>query len=257
MSKRLQAGKDLLEKGQFEQAIKELSIQISSEKEDIQAIYLRGIAYRKLGDLNASLKDFDRAISINPQQADLLCDRAIVYHFMQKGDAAIADMNRAVEMEPENPFRYSSRAYIREMLKDTKGAIADYNKAIELDPEDEISLNNLGLLQEKVGRMKEAQKSFKKSDSILKQKGRYVENKETLDLKKDELKINRTADGKISFESQKKEKAVKEEEVQVKTVGRKIGFSEYLKTLKKVFSSKEELGSFFEFVRTFFKKPEN
>ena len=55
MSKRLQAGKDLLEKGQFEQAIKEFSIEISSNKDDIQAVYLRGIAYRKVGNLDASL----------------------------------------------------------------------------------------------------------------------------------------------------------------------------------------------------------
>ena len=130
MSKRLQAGKDLLEKGLFEQAIKEFSIQISSSPEEIQAIYLRGVAFRKLGILDSSLKDFNKAILINPKNPDLFSDRAIVYHLMSKSEEAIADMNTSVLLDDENGFRYSCRAYMRDLLGDTNGAIEDYNKAI-------------------------------------------------------------------------------------------------------------------------------
>jgi len=257
MSKRLQAGKDLLEKGQFEQAIKELSIQLSSEKEDLQALYLRGIAYRKLGKLDASLKDFDKAVSINPKNPDLFSDRAIVYHLMNRGDEAMKDMNTSVAMDAENAFRYSCRAYMREMLEDTNGAMEDYEMAIQLDPSDEVSLNNLGLLQEKLGKMKEANSSFKASDDILREKGKYIENSSTKGVKKDELKIKRSADGTVSFESPKKqEKLAEKEEIEIKTVGRKVGVNAYLQTLKEVLSSKEELTSFFEFVKSFFAKKE-
>ena len=256
MSKRLQKGKDLLEKGQFELAIKELSIQISSEKENIQAIYLRGIAFRKLGKLDASLKDFDKAISINPQNPDLFSDRAIVYHLMNRGEDAMKDMDLSVSMDPENAFRYSCRAYMREILDDTKGAMDDYNKAILLDPDDEVSLNNLGLLQEKLGKMKEANKSFKSSDEILKQKGKYVENKTTKNLEKDELKIKRSADGGVSFESPKKQEDLsKKLPIDDENNKQKVGSSAYFQTLKEVFSSKDELISFFRFVKSlFFKK---
>lgn len=259
MSKRLQAGKDLLEKGQYEQAIKELTILISSDKEDIQAIYLRGIAHRKTGRFDASIKDFDKAISINPQNPDLFSDRAITYNLMQKGPEAIKDMNAAVTLDANNPYRYSCRAYIRELLDDTSGAMEDYQKAIDLDATDEVSLNNLGVLQEKLGKISEAKKSFQASDDILKKKGKYTENKETTNLQKDELKINQSADGKVSFESPKKqeklaEKEKEEEEIEIKTVGRKVGVSTYFQTLKEVFSSKEELNSFFKFVKSFFVK---
>jgi tetratricopeptide (TPR) repeat protein len=256
MSKRLQEGKSLLEKGLFDQAIKELTIQISSEKEDIQAIYLRGIAHRKIGRLDASLKDFDKAIGINSQNPDLFSDRAITYNLMQRGQEAIKDMNAAVALDPDNPYRYSCRAYIRELLDDSAGAIEDYQKAITLDATDEVSLNNLGVLQEKLGKISEAKKSFQASDDILKKKGKYTENKATTNLKKDELKINQSADGKVSFESPEKQQKIadKEKEVEIKTVGRKVGVSTYLQTLKEVFSSKEELSSFFKFVKSFFVK---
>ena len=250
MSKRLQTGKDLLEKGQFEQAIKELSIQISSEKDNLEAIYLRGIAFRKLGKLDASLKDFDKAVSINPKNPDLFSDRAIVYHLMNRGEEAMQDMNVSVAMDAENAFRYSCRAYMREMLKDTNGAMEDYNKAISLDPGDEVSLNNRGLLEEKLGRIKEANKSFSASDNILKKKGKYVENKITKNIQKDELKVKRSADGGVSFESPKKQKVIAEKEVaKQKELNKRVGLKSYLQTLKEVLSSKEELASFFKFVK--------
>jgi Tfp pilus assembly protein PilF len=256
MSKRLQTGKELLEKGQYAQAVKELTIHISSQGDDIQAIYLRGIAYRKTGQLDASLKDFDKAIKLNPQNPDLFSDRAITYHLMNRGEEAIKDMNGAVTLDPDNPFRYSCRAYIRELLDDTSGAMEDYEKAIVLEPNDEVSFNNLGVLQEKLGKITDAQKSFKASDDILKSKGKYTENKETTHLQKDELKIKQSADGKVSFESPKKQQKVaeKQKEIEIETVGRKVGLSTYLLTLKEVFSSKEELSSFFKFVKSLFTK---
>ena len=255
MSKRLQAGKDLLEKGQFEQAIKELSIQISSTPEDIQAIFLRGVAFRKLGKLDASLKDFDKAIKINPLNPDLFSDRAIVYHLMDRGNDAMTDMNTSVSMDDKNAFRYSCRAYMRDILNDTDGAMEDYSMAIQLDPTDEISQNNLGLLQEKLGKMKEASQSFKAADEILKKKGKYIENSSTKGIQKDELKVKRSADGAVSFESPKKQKKIIEKQTEkTRAANKRIGLNAYLNTLKKVFSSKEELNSFLKFIKDFFVK---
>ena len=103
--------------------------------------------------------------------------------------------------------------------------------------------------------MKEANKSFKSSDEILKQKGKYVENKTTKNLEKDELKIKRSADGGVSFESPKKQEDVaKKEPVDDKNNRQKVGSSAYFQTFKEVFSSKDELISFFRFVKSLFVK---
>ncbi len=253
MGKRLQAGKDFLEKGFYEKAIKEFTIQLSSEKEDMQSIYLRGIAYRKQGKLTESLKDFDKAIRLNPNQADLLSDRAITYHLMNRGEEAIKDLDKAVELDITNPYRYSCRAYVKEQLKDAQGAISDYNKAVELDPQDEVSFNNLGVLQEKLGKIQEAQKNFKTADEILKNKGQFTPNKETEKLDKQELKINHSADGKVSFESPKKQKEIAEKQTSIPK-NEKVSLSTYFQTLKSIFSSKKELELFVDFVKSFFKK---
>ena len=253
MSKRILEGKKLLENGQFEKAIDTLTIQITSNPNDVQAIYLRAVAGRKLNNFSQSLKDFNKAIELNSDHAELFSDRGILFHMMEDSEKALADMDKAVMLELNNPFRYSSRAYIKDYYKDTKGAIADYEKAIELDPDDEISRNNLGLILERMGRMKEAKRNFMISDKLLKRKGKYVENEEFKDIIKDELEIKKSADGKVSFKSQsklKKEQDIKSDQKDQS----KLTVAGYWNTLKTIFTSKGEFHEFLSFVKSLFIK---
>ncbi len=162
----LEKGKALFEKQEFEGAITALTEFLTSNPDNADALYTRGISFRKIEKYDASVNDLTAILKRLPDEATLLCDRGIS-HFKNKDiEAALKDMNKAVELEPNNPFRYSSRAYIR-TRSDVKGAMADYEKAIELDPKDEISYNNLGLLQENSGKMKAAKKNFKKSNEAI------------------------------------------------------------------------------------------
>ena len=249
MSKRILEGKKLLENGQFEKAIDTLTIQLTSSPNDVQAIYLRAIAARKLNNFSLSLKDFNRAIELNTDHAELFSDRGILFHMMQDSDKALADMDQAVLLDANNPFRYSSRGFIKDYYKDSKGAIADYEKAIELDPDDEISRNNLGLILERLGRMKEAKRNFMISDKLLKRKGKYVDNEEFKDIIKEELEIKKSADGKVSFKSQDKKKSEQVIEANAKEKS-KLTLSGYWRTLSTVFSSKGEFYEFLVFVKS-------
>ena len=253
MSKRIQEGKQLLEKGLFEKAIDTLTIQITSTPRDVQALYLRAIASRKLNKLYDSLKDFNKAIELNPLQAEFFSDRGILFYMMQEETASLQDMDKSVALEPENPCRYSSRAFMKDFFKDSRGAIMDYEKAIELDPEDEISRNNLALIQERIGRMKEAKRNFMISDKLLKKKGEYIDNEEFKDVVKEELEINKSADGKVSFKSKAKKKVI-ESKLEQERKEERITILSYLKTLFVVFTSGNEFKQFIQFARSFFIK---
>ena len=162
----LEKGKSLFEKQEFDKAIEVLNNFLAENNNNADALYTRAICYRKTDQFEKSIADFTAISTRLPNEPTLLCDRGIS-HFHNKDIAsAMKDMNKAVELDPENPYRYSSRAYIRSK-SDIDGAIADYEKAIELDPKDEIALNNLGLLQENAGRMKAAQKNYKKANEII------------------------------------------------------------------------------------------
>jgi Flp pilus assembly protein TadD len=162
----LEKGKSLFEKQEFDKAIEELNSFLSENKDNADALYTRAICYRKTDQFEKSVNDFTTILTRLPNEPTLLCDRGISHFHNKDIESAMKDMNKAVELDPENPYRYSSRAYIRSK-SDIDGALADYEKAVELDPKDEIALNNLGLLQENAGRMKAAQKNYKKANKII------------------------------------------------------------------------------------------
>ena len=162
----LEKGKTLFEKQEFDKAIEVLNSFLNENENNADALYTRAICYRKIEDYESSINDFTSILKRLPNEPTLLCDRGISHFHNKDIESAMKDMDKAVELDPNNPYRYSSRAYIRSR-SDVDGAILDYEKAVELDPKDEIALNNLGLLQENAGRMKSAQKNYKKSNSII------------------------------------------------------------------------------------------
>ena len=165
MSK-LEEAKSLFEKQDYEPAIVLLNEFLSTQKENADALYLRGICYRRTGNYKASIDDFTTMLIRLSDEPTLLSERGVSFYHNNEITASLKDMDKAVELEPENPYRYSSRAYIKAKV-DVNAAIEDYKKAVELDPEDAIALNNLGLLEENAGKMKSAQKRFEKSNEII------------------------------------------------------------------------------------------
>ena len=225
----LEKGKALFEKQNFDEAIKTLTHFLSENKNNADALYTRAISYRKIDEFEMSIQDLTVMLERLPNEPSLLCDRGISHFHNKDIPSAMTDMNKAVEIDPNNPYRYSSRAYIRSR-SDIDGAIADYEKAVELDPKDEIAFNNLGLLQENAGRMKSAQKNYKKANSII----GYDPDKrqEEIDNKKDEVNNSAT-----EIRPEKRENN-----------------DSLAKTMLSVFSSKTVRTEYFQFLKSIFKK---
>jgi len=162
----LEEGKVSLTNNEFEKALLLFNNYLKEHTNHADALFFRGICYRKLGNYKESIQDFTAVIDKLPDEATIYSERGVSHYHQKNYEAALMDLNKAVDLEPNKPYRYSSRAYIRAYI-DIDGAIADYKKAIELDPNDEIAYNNLGLLQENQGNMREAQKNFKKSNEIV------------------------------------------------------------------------------------------
>lgn len=165
MSK-LEEGKQFYEQQEYDEAIRSFDAFLTTDANHADALFFRGLAYRKVGKFHESVNDLNLVIAKLPEEATLYSERGVSYYHLKDYKKAVDDLNRAVELEPEKPYRYSSRAYVRAYL-DVEGAIADYEKAIELDPQDEIAMNNLGLLLENQGNMREAQKRFQQSNKII------------------------------------------------------------------------------------------
>lgn len=214
----MQQAREFFEQNEFQKAIDVLDQFLKSNSENADALYLRGICYRKTGAFEKSIADFTTMLIRLPDEPTILSERGVSYYHNNNLTASLKDMDKAVALEPENSYRYSSRAYIKAKV-DVNGAIEDYKKAVELDPEDAIALNNLGLLEESAGKLGAAKKHFDQSNQII----GYNPDKRNAGKK-----------SKENAEDQKKES---------------LG-----KVMLDVFRDKETRKDYFKFLKTIFKK---
>lgn len=241
MSK-LEEGKKLFEDKKFEEALPLFTAYLSKNDNHGDALFYRGLCYRKLGKFQESVNDLTILITRLPEEADLYSERGVSYFHLKDYKTALVDMNKAVELQPENPYRYSSRAYIRAYL-DVDGAIADYEKATIIDPKDDIAYNNLGLLLEKRGKLKAAQQKFRRSDELS---GANINTKNENSVE---------VDGVTTEDMQSVEDRIDRAKETVNQAELKTDSKDSLgKVMLDVFRDKETRKEYFSFLKGIFKK---
>lgn len=117
-------------------------------------------------DIVKAISLYNEALIESPNNCDIISDRGVAYLHAKDEKNCFTDLNRAIELQPNYSFRYACRAYAKKNFGDLDGAIEDYEKAVELDPDDAIAQNNLGMLLEEKGYQKEAEKKFKRADTL-------------------------------------------------------------------------------------------
>ena len=162
----IEEGKNLLQKGEIESALKHFQQVVDSNPVNHLAIYYVALSHLKLDKIPMALIEFDRALELSPNNVIYLSDRAITKLRLKDEQGTMTDLNKCVELDPTYSYRYSLRAFIRNGFGDTEGAIADYKKALELDPDDPITLNNLGMCEEQQGYKSSAQRRFEEADRL-------------------------------------------------------------------------------------------
>lgn len=70
--------KELIEQGVPREAIERLDLLIGQEKGDDELYYLRGNAYRKLGDWQQALNNYLEAAGLNPQSPAVEAHRMLM-----------------------------------------------------------------------------------------------------------------------------------------------------------------------------------
>lgn len=212
----------LIKNGDYQEVIDELIIVLSSDSYNTEALIWLAKAQFKLELYFDAIDNYNKLINLIPGMADLYADRGLCYHLAGEVKLALEDFNKAVELEPENAYRYSSRAFVKDYYKDYQGALKDYNKALEIDPKDAITHNNKGVLEEKLGFEDQAQESFKTHDQL-----------QGIDLDKELAKINSSNTLAIT---------------RAKPIQKKLSLNSYFLVLKSIFTTKNVLKEFANFL---------
>ena len=109
----------------------------------------RGLAYLRLGNIEAATQDFDRAASFEAILVDVRY--TLAYGLIETGryKEAVAQLSKYIEQKPDASQAYSERSYALHELGDLERALSDINRAIELDPNNESALvSRLGILRD-------------------------------------------------------------------------------------------------------------
>lgn len=220
--------------GKFQEALTEINFCIKQEENNPEYFFFRARVNSRLGNFDASLQDFDSLLQLDPFNPTYISDRAVVLHLLKRNEEAMYEFDRALNLEPNNPYRYSSRAYFKDRIGDLKGAIEDYEKAIELDPEDAVAFNNKGLVEEKMGYIEKSKRSYKKADELV---GYKPKQNEEPDI--DQGSKKGFSDSELSNND-----PLSLNESSSLTV------SDYLGTIKNVFTKKDTRREFWEFLKS-------
>jgi tetratricopeptide (TPR) repeat protein len=99
------------------------------------ALVNRGIAYRRLGDLDRAIRDYsDEAIRLDPQYAHAFNNRGIIFLEMGNIGRALADFNSAIGQEGSYANAFRNRGLARTKLELFDQAIEDFDEAFRLNP---------------------------------------------------------------------------------------------------------------------------
>ena len=139
--------------GQLDRAVDLLGQAIRIRPDDPEAVYMRGMANARMGNLLAAIQDFE-CMYVMPtpsrlNKRDACYNLGKAYDELQKWDDSIKWYNRVTELDPDYVNVYANRGGVHLKLGDAKAdlhefdlAVADLTTALTLTPGDALAYFN-------------------------------------------------------------------------------------------------------------------
>jgi len=128
-------GLELLKANEYEAAIQEFDLAITSDAADAQAYLGCALCWHHLGERANALADYDATIRIDPEVAPAWLGRGDLRLEYKETGAAIADLDEAIRLDPEIARAYLTRARAWASDDDFERSLADLDEALLLKPE--------------------------------------------------------------------------------------------------------------------------
>ncbi|WP_374370186.1 tetratricopeptide repeat protein [Dongia sp.] len=115
------------------------------------ALFTRGMAQGRRGQLPAAINDFTAALTLTPDATDVLYARGSAHAAIQRHDLAIGDFSAILKIDPKDADSLYRRAWSYTMLGRDKEAIADLSAVIGEAGDDMDALMDRGGLNIRLG----------------------------------------------------------------------------------------------------------
>jgi tetratricopeptide (TPR) repeat protein len=125
-----------------------------------QAYNFRGIARRKLGELDLAIEDYNLALNINENYVEVLNNRGVALDKKGDHDSAISDFTKAINIDASNPHTYNNRATAYTNKGDYNMTLVDCTRAIQEDNKMADAYVNRGVAKVLLGLNEDAETDF-------------------------------------------------------------------------------------------------
>lgn len=164
----LKLGADKMQRGNYQEAIPDLTEAIQLESNFAFSYSDRCLAYLQLQDYHSAIADCTKAINFAPKNAEAYLNRGLAHYRQGNYTSAYADNKQAIALKPDDFRAYYNRGITTAILGNQLQAIGDYNKALSIIPQNLQSLqadiyNDRGLARLELAQLKAAMLDFDKA----------------------------------------------------------------------------------------------
>ncbi len=123
-----------LKKGELKEAKKACNALIKDYPAFSEAHYLNGLIQYTDENFGKSIDEFNLALKANPRHVKALFNRSLAFGVLEDYLSAIEDLGACIELSPDYALAHYSRGYWYEFTGNYGEAARDYENSIRLDP---------------------------------------------------------------------------------------------------------------------------
>ncbi len=126
------------DKGEYDNAIKDLNEAIRLKPDSTTAYTIRGMAWYMKGECDKAIADYDEAIRLDPKFVTAHNNRGCMWYLKKEYDKAIADCDTVLKLDPKNSSAFNALCWMwatcpQDSIRNGKKAVEYGNKAVELN----------------------------------------------------------------------------------------------------------------------------
>jgi tetratricopeptide (TPR) repeat protein len=126
----------LYQKGNYDEAIEDLTASIRLNPDDACEYMVRGWAFQIKKEHDLAISDYGTAIRLLPQEGAAFANRGVAWSKKNNLDMAMADLGEAIRLSPKNAHAYCIRGIVWLEHERWQKAVDDFKDAIRLNPKE-------------------------------------------------------------------------------------------------------------------------
>jgi tetratricopeptide (TPR) repeat protein len=159
-------GNAYMEKGMFNEAVEQFSINVKLQPGNPDSNYNLGFAYQNAGALERAKQEYLIILQKNPDYIKAHVNIGIIYHTQGHIDKAAMHFRRAIELQPDSAKANYNLGLVFQSQGRMREAVKQYKIALRLHPDYSEAHNNLGAIYKKRGLIDSAISHFQASVEI-------------------------------------------------------------------------------------------